>query len=32
MNRSRRFSPGLRVDATIVAYAVISAWLVFSGI
>lgn len=32
MNLSRRFSPSLRIDAAIVAYALICAWLVFSGL
>lgn len=32
MNLLRRLSPGLRNDAETVAYALISVWLVFSGI
>lgn len=32
MNLSRRLPASLRIDAAIIAYALISAWLVFSGI
>ncbi len=32
MNLSQRFPASLRIDTAFVVYAVISAWLVFSGI
>lgn len=32
MNLLRRFPPHLRIDAAIVTYALISTWLVFSGL